>query len=286
MKRPKFIKKIKPLLKLSEFPPIVSVLRLHGVIGQVGPSKKGLTLESLDEDIQKAFSYSRLKAVVLDINSPGGSPVQSSLIYRRIREHAEKKKVPVYSFASEVAASGGYWLACAGEEIYAEDASIVGSIGVVSSGFGLEGLIKKLGIERRIHTAGKSKSILDPFKKETAEDIAHLKSLQQSIHDSFVELVENARKDKLNQEIKNEIFSGAFWTGRQAVDMGLVDKIGELHIVMKEKFGDNVDIRIVNPAKKTKAWQVFSSKQEQQLMFAKNILHVVEEEILWDKFRL
>ena len=177
--------------------PVVAVVRLNGVIGQMGPLRGGLSLRGLAGIIERAFRQKRLKAVALAINSPGGSPVQSSLIHARIRALAEERDIPVLVFCEDVAASGGYWLACAGDEIYANENSIVGSIGVVSAGFGFVELIKKLGVERRVYTAGEKKAALDPFRPESPDDIARLKSIQIDMHDSFKELVRRRRGKRL-----------------------------------------------------------------------------------------
>lgn len=216
---------------------VVSVLRLNGVIGAAGFMKKGMSLEALEEVIEKAFEQKHLKAVALSINSPGGSPVQSALIAGRIRELAEEKDVPVYAFCEDAAASGGYWLACAGDEIYAHSSSIVGSIGVISAGFGFTELLEKIGVQRRVYTSGDSKSQLDPFSAEKASDIKHLKSLQNDIHEQFKDYVKSRRTDKLKEDEK-KLFSGSFWTGAKAEEFGLVDGLGELRNICKEKFGD------------------------------------------------
>lgn len=228
----------------------VAIVRLYGVIGQAGPLKKGLTLPDLEETLEQAFDIKGLKAVAIAINSPGGSPVQSALIAGRIRGLAEKKDVPVLAFCEDAAASGGYWLACAGDEIYAQSASIVGSIGVISAGFGFTDLIEKIGVERRVYTSGESKSQLDPFKPEKKEDIKHLKELQNDIHDQFKEYVRSRRTDRLKEEDK-ALFNGNFWTGAAAEKLGLVDALGELKTVCREKYGDKVRFKDVG---KPKGW--------------------------------
>ena len=191
--------------------------------------------------IEKAFSRKNLSAVALLINSPGGSPVQSSLIAARIRRLAEEKEVPVYAFVEDVAASGGYWLATAADEIYVDLSSIVGSIGVIYSGFGFQKLIENYGIERRIHTAGEEKSFLDPFKPENAEDIDRLINLQKEIHSAFVAQVKNSRGDRLQNE---NIFTGEFWVGETAKKLGLVDGIGHLIPTMKKIYGDKTNFYV------------------------------------------
>jgi len=205
--------------------PVVGVIRLDGVIGRMGPIYRGLTLAALADSLERAFRLRHLKAVALAINSPGGSAVQSSLIAGRIRDLADEHDVPVYAFAEDVAASGGYWLALAADEIYADGNSIIGSIGVVSSGFGFTELIKRIGVERRLHTAGDKKAMLDPFSPEKPADVRHLKDLQKDIHENFTAMVRDRRGDKLKADDK-KLFSGAFWTGPRALEMGLIDGLG------------------------------------------------------------
>ena len=222
---------------LSSKKKVVSIIRLSGVIGAKVGMKSGLTIESLNEVIEDAFKPKRLTAVCIIINSPGGSPVQSEFITSRIRMLSDEKNIPVYSFVEDVAASGGYWLATAGDEIYASKNSIIGSIGVVSSGFGFKDAIEKLGIERRIYTSGKSKSILDPFSGEKKEDIEIIKKLQRQIHDNFIGQVKKRRKGKLTQD-DDILFNGEFWTGQVAVDFGLIDDIGEVYSFIKKNYKD------------------------------------------------
>lgn len=221
--------------------PAVGVIRLAGVVGHAGIGRRGLTLEALAPAIQRAFGLRRLAAVALEINSPGGSPVQSDLIARRIRDLADEKKVPVIAFCEDTAASGGYWLACAADEIYAMPGSIVGSIGVVSAGFGFVDAIEKLGIERRIHAAGKEKVILDPFRPERRADVTILKRIQADLHDQFKAWVKDRRGAKLDGD--TDLFSGAFWTGREAAGLGLVDGLGDRNRVMRARFGDKTRFR-------------------------------------------
>ena len=218
--------------------PFVAVIRLQGPIANSG---RGLDDMSLAPVIEKAFSRGRPKAVALQINSPGGSPVQSSLIAARIRRLADEKKVPVFAFVEDVAASGGYWLACAADEIYLDEGSIAGSIGVISAGFGFDGIISRNGVERRVHTAGKSKSLLDPFKPEKPEDVARLKGWLDQMHEVFIDYVKGRRGDKLADE--PDLFTGDVWIGRKAVEMGLADGIGHLAPVMQERFGKKVKYR-------------------------------------------
>ena len=227
--------------------PRVAMVRLAGVIAAGGsPLKRGLNLDSVDPVLKKAFGMRRIKAVILVINSPGGSPVQSSLIGARIRQLAKKHDVPVLAFCEDVAASGGYWLATSADEIYANDASIIGSIGVISAGFGFVQALEKLGVERRVYTSGKSKSKLDPFQPEKEEDVQYLKTLQSDIHQTFIDQVRIRRGSRLNAP-EDELFSGQFWTGVKARELGLVDGLGAMHDVLSERFGDKLEIVAVQP---------------------------------------
>jgi signal peptide peptidase SppA len=224
--------------------PVVTVLRLHGVIGRIGPVGSGLTLARLEKSIDRAFSARHLKTVVLSINSPGGSPVQSALIAGRIRQLADEKDIPVVAFTEDVAASGGYWLACAADEIYAEDTSIVGSIGVISAGFGFDGAIARLGIERRLHATGPRKGMLDPFREERPEDVARLKGIQADIFESFKDHVRARRAGRLKAD-EAALFDGGVWSGREALALGLVDGLGDMRTVLRARFGDKVRLRPV-----------------------------------------
>ena len=225
-------------------PPRVNVLRLDGVIGARGRFQQGLSIETTAGLIERAFSGPRLKAVAIVVNSPGGSPAQSSLIHDRIRALSAEKKVPVIAFVEDVAASGGYWIACAGEEIHVQPSSIVGSIGVVSPGFGFVEAIAKLGIERRLHASGENKAILDPFLPEDPEDVARLEALQKEIHDLFIAHVKDRRGQRLN-DVDGDLFTGAFWTGEGARLRGLVDGIGEVRQVMRGRFGEKVKLEAI-----------------------------------------
>lgn len=218
--------------------PVVSVVRLHGVISaQAAPvPRQVLNAASVDKVLERAFDVERLAAVALVINSPGGSPTQSQLIGDRIRALADEHEVPVLAFCEDVAASGGYWLACAADEIYACTTSVVGSIGVISSGFGLDGLIEKWGVTRRLHTAGGSKSRLDPFLPERPEDVAWLTGLQEQLHDRFTDWVRERRGDRLASD--TELFDGEIWLGGRARELGLIDGIGTAREVLSERFPD------------------------------------------------
>jgi signal peptide peptidase SppA len=216
--------------------PHVAVIRLQGAIATSG---RALSDRGLADSIEKAFR-SKPKAVALEISSPGGSPVQSSLICARIRRLADEKDIPVYSFVEDVAASGGYWLATAGDEIYVDRGSIVGSIGVISAGFGLTGTLDKLGAERRVYTAGKSKSMLDPFQAEKPADVKRLRGLLDDMHVFFKDHVSTRRTGKL---VDKDLFTGDIWVGQKAIDVGLADHLGHLVPTMKDRFGDKVKFR-------------------------------------------
>jgi serine protease SohB len=220
-------------------PPVVSVVRLSGVIGAAGRFGGGLNDAGLAPVLERAFKAGRPRAVALVINSPGGSPVQSSLIAARIRRLAEEKKIPVHAFVEDAAASGGYWLACAADDIWADESSILGSIGVISAGFGFPELLARQGIERRVHTAGRSKSTMDPFRPENPEDVARLHAVLEPIHAAFIAHVTARRGDRLAKDAP-DLFEGAFWAGRQAVALGLADGIAHPVPKLKEMYGDKV----------------------------------------------
>ena len=225
--------------------PVVSVLRLAGIIGRVGPVRAGnLTLANMERAIDRAFAPKRLAAVALAVNSPGGSPVQSALIAGRIRARADERGVPVLAFAEDVAASGGYWLACAGDEIFADENSIVGSIGVIAAGFGFVELIARHGVERRVHTAGARKGMLDPFRPENPVEVERLREVQRDMHESFIAHVRARRGRRLKGD-DEVLFSGEFWSGRRATALGLVDGLGDLRGILRDRFGERVRIRPV-----------------------------------------
>jgi signal peptide peptidase SppA len=235
-------------LSLQKLPPRVAVVRLAGVIGPLAPLRHGLNLANLQRTLERAFALPRLNAVALALNSPGGSAAQSALIARRIRALAEEKSVPVMAFVEDVAASGGYWLACAADEIVVDENSIVGSIGVIYSGFGFADAIEKLGIERRLHAQGEKKILLDPFRPEAPEDLARLARLQGEIHDNFKAFVRARRGGKLKID-EAELFSGEVWSGRRAVEGGLADGLGELNSTLKERFGPHVELKRIGPSR-------------------------------------
>lgn len=229
-----------PIERFRNPPPVVGVLRLDGVIGRsAGPGRQGLSLESHEKAIAKVFSNKRNKAVALVINSPGGSPVQSALIGKRIRDLADEKELPVIAFCEDVAASGGYWLACAADEIFADENSIVGSIGVISAGFGFADLIERFGIERRVYSTGPRKGMLDPFQDEKADDVDRLRELHDDIFENFKNHVRRCRGDRL-RATDDALFTGDIWTGRQAVEVGLIDGLAEMREEMRKRFGEKV----------------------------------------------
>lgn len=236
-----------PLLPKSMRPEgsVIPVVRLHGTIapsgGQLRPS---LSLASTAGVLQKAFSMRSAPAVAISINSPGGSPVQARLIYRRIRDLAEEKNKYVIVFVEDVAASGGYMIAAAGDEIVADPSSIVGSIGVISAGFGFTGLIKKIGVDRRVYTAGRNKSILDPFQPEKKDDVERLKALQLDVHETFIDLVKERREGKLGDH--PDLFTGQFWTGRGAAELGLVDELGDMRSFLKKRYGEKTKLKLIS----------------------------------------
>ncbi len=275
--------------------PTVPVLRLTGVIGMSTPMRQNLSLAATAGAIEKAFKMSKTPAVAILVNSPGGSPVQSNLIFRRIRQLAEENDKKVYVFCEDVAASGGYFLAIAGDEIYADPSSVIGSIGVISASFGLNHAIERLGIERRVYTSGKSKSQLDPFKPENPEDIARLKSIQSDIHDTFIGAVKERRGGRLTGP-DNELFSGAFWSTRQALEFGLIDGVSDIRTKMRELFGEKVRLRIV-PFGQTSLLSYlkrapFASSAAAPIgipstySLADDVLSTVEARALWSRFGL
>ena len=258
----------------------IPTLRLTGVIGQAGIARSGLTIAGIEKLVDKLFSDKKAPAVALIINSPGGSPTQSSLIAEKIIHLAKEKNKKVYAFVEDVAASGGYWLACAADEIYLDLNSIVGSIGVISPGFGFVDLIKKIGVERRVYTSGKSKSFLDPFKEEKKEDIDRLKSIQEQIHENFIEYVKSRRGSKLLNSSEDEIFSGLFWVGKKGVDLGLADGIGSINQIIREKYGNKAKIKIIDQKKS------FLQKRLSSSINNNDIINRLEEMVMWSRYGL
>lgn len=263
---------------------IIASLTLSGVIGKDSKLDSGINVSNCAPLIKKAFETKKAKAVVINVNSPGGSPVQSELIYNYIRELSDEKKIPVYTFAQDLAASGGYWLLLSGDEVYAHNSSLIGSIGVIFSGFGFVELIKKIGVERRIYTEGKNKAILDPFMPEQDENIDILKQAQKGVFESFSELVSTRRKGKLKDKEEN-LFTGAFWSGKDAKRLGLIDDIADVRSKMKEKFGDKVEIKEIT-SKKSFLKGLLSSKSNFGETISNNLVYKVEEKLQFNKFGL
>jgi len=289
MKLGKFFSSLRRTV-FGEPAPKVAVLRLDGVIASGGRFKQNINMASVAGQIEEAFSLGGLSAVALQINSPGGSPVQSALILQRIRDLAKEKDVPVLAFAEDVAASGGYMLAIAADEIYANESSIIGSIGVVSSGFGFKGAIEKLGIERRLYTAGENKSMLDAFQDEKEEDVARLKEIQLEIHEHFKKLVRDRRGKRL-KGLRGKLFSGEVFTGNEAIKMGLIDGIGDARTVLRDRFGEKVKLRVVSE-KKSRFGSLLGlgSRHGSDLGKIEDMPHglitAVEERLIWNKFGL
>ena len=262
---------------------MVSIIKLNGTISS---SSKNLNILNLAKSIDQAFSLKGVKEVVLDINCPGGSPVQTSLIFNRIRMLAKEKKLPVSSFTQDVAASGGYWLACAGDKIFVDRNSIIGSIGVISGGFGFQELIKKIGVEWRLQTSGESKSFLDPFLSEKQEDIERLKSIQNEIHNNFKSIVVSRRKGKIS-DMPHELFTGQFWTGSRAIELGLADEIGDINSIMKEKYGKKVKFKVFgNDQSWLRKRLGLTSSTNAGIYQIDNIIESLNSRIMWSKFGL
>ena len=261
---------------------VVSVVNLYGVIGKVG-IKGGLNLDSINKQLEDAFKPRNLAAVCLCINSPGGSPVQSELIASRIIQLSEKNQVPVYSFIEDMAASGGYWLACAADEIYASKSSIIGSIGVVSAGFGFVDTMNKLGIERRVYTQGVNKMVLDPFQPAKSEDVKIIGNLQKQVHQHFIDHVKKCRKNRLTQS-DDILFNGEFWSGLTAKDFGLIDDIDNLYEFIDKKYGSKVKINHIGlkePWLKKKLGISLAAED-----YMDSLEEKIEQKILTDRFRL
>ena len=265
--------------------PIVPVIRLSGTIGRVSRFQSGLSLASVAPLLKKAFAITAAPAVALIVNSPGGSPVQSHLIYKRIRALAEEKEKTVLVFVEDVCASGGYMIACAGDEIVVDPASIVGSIGVVTAGFGFVDAMRKVGVERRVYTSGESKVILDPFQPEKPEDVARLRAIQEEVHDHFIEIVRARRGEVLSKDHERDIFSGQFWSGKTAVSLGLADRSGDLRAVLKERFGEKVRFKLFSTERS------FFGQRGVGIGAigagaADRLISELDERALWDRYRL
>jgi signal peptide peptidase SppA len=270
--------------------PLIPVLRFSGAIGMVTPLRPGLSLSTSASAIEKAFSMRGAKAVAIQINSPGGSAVQSMMIYRRIRALAAEKDLKVYVFAEDVAASGGYLLALAGDEIYADASSIIGSIGVITATFGLNELISKIGVERRVYTAGASKDTLDMFLPEKPDDVERIKAIQSDVHRAFIDLVKTRRGAKIDKAGET-LFNGEFWTGQKALEHGLIDGLADLRTKMRELYGDEVRLKLVAPST---SWLrrrrgVFADGGAFEFGFspgglAADVISAIEARALWSHF--
>ena len=274
-----------PLERFRNPPPQVAVLRFDGLIGMRGP--RGLSLRRFAAAIERAFRLRNLKAVALVVNSPGGAPAQSSLLFRRIRQLAEEKEVPIVAFAEDVAASGGYWLALAADEVFADETSLVGSIGVITASFGFVEVLRKVGVQRRLYTAGENKSLLDPFLAEDPQGVQRLTALQRDMHESFKDLVRARRAGKLKAE-ESVLFSGEVFTGRRALELGLIDGIGDLRSVMRQRYGEDVKLRAIEPERRRfslLSW--FGLPRRPDIGdLAADLLARAEERLIWARFGL
>ncbi len=270
--------------------PTIPVVRLQGTIMSGGGQfRQNLSLASTAAVLEKAFSVKAAPAVAITINSPGGSPVQSRLIFRRIRDLAEEKQRKVLVFVEDVAASGGYMIAVAGDEIFADPSSIVGSIGVVSASFGFPELLAKLGVERRVYTAGRNKAVLDPFRPENPEDVERLKALQVEVHETFIELVRDRRGGRLRDD--PDLFTGLFWTGRKGVELGLVDGIGDLRGVIRQRYGKEAKLQLISPprglfGRRLGMFGIGGSAGSVAHAATEGMLDALEERAAWSRFGL
>ena len=263
--------------------PRVAVVRLSGAIGAVSPLRPGLSIGTVAGSLERAFSMPGAVAVAIVVNSPGGAPAQSHLIHRRIRTLAEEKGLPVFAFVEDVAASGGYMIACAADEIVADPTSLVGSIGVVSAGFGFDKLIARIGVERRVHTQGEAKAMLDPFRPEDPADVERLLHIQADVQALFTGLVTTRRPTLKAGE---NLFTGAIWTGRQALDLGLIDALGDLRTTLRTRFGDTVDLRLVAEAKGSFLSRVLRRATPGGIGLADDAIAAIEERAAWARFGL
>ena len=266
--------------------PLVPVIRLTGPIGMATPLNPGISLANSAEVIERAFDEKKAKAVAVVINSPGGSPVQSMLIFKRLRALAEENDVKLYVFAEDVAASGGYFIALAGDEIYADPSSIIGSIGVIAAGFGFDKAIDKLGIDRRVYTAGEKKLTLDSFQPENEDDVERLKALQRDIHETFKGIVTSRRGDKLTSD---DLFTGEFWTGKKAVELGLIDGLGDVFSKMREVYGNDVNLKLIKPkrglfGRPSSGGVVHFDEMLPTGSFVNNAISALETRALWSRF--
>lgn len=262
--------------------PKVAIIRMSGVIADGGPGRPGISHNKYEKYIEHAFDEFDLKAVLLVINSPGGSPAQSALIGDQIRRLAEECDVPVYAFVEDVAASGGYWLACAADEIYANETSIIGSIGVISASFGFKELIEKHGVERRVHTSGKNKSFMDPFISEKPADVKRLKELQWDLHETFIGWVKDRRGEKL-EGTDNQLFDGKFWSAKKALELGLIDGFSSAKRFAKAKFGDDIKFAEFGPEKKL-VTSLIGGRLKNSI--AEDAIDALETRAMWGRYGL
>lgn len=283
---PSFIRRLIPRRFKSTVVEI-PVIRLSGAIMTGNsPLRQNLSLEGVAAQLDKAFGHKNSPAVAIVINSPGGSPVQSRLIYQRIRDLAEEKHKKVYVFVEDVAASGGYMIAIAGDEIIADPSSILGSIGVVSASFGFTELIKKIGIERRVHTAGKNKAAMDPFQPENPADIEHIKALQLEIHHTFIDMVKARRGTKLAEN--DDLFTGQFWTGITALQLGLIDNLGDIRSHLRKVYGEKTELKLIQSSRGLLGRKSASGIMHAQMIGAagESLIATIEEKNLWSRYGL
>jgi len=274
--------------------PVVPVVRFSGPIGFATPLRPGLSIAAVASGLERAFSLSKVPSVAIVVNSPGGSPVQSNLIFKRVRQLAEEKKKKVYVFCEDVAASGGYYLAIAGDEIYADPSSIVGSIGVISASFGFDKAIAKLGVERRVYTSGEAKGLLDSFQPEKPEDVARLKAIQKDVHDVFIGVVKDRRAARL-KGLDSELFSGAFWSAAKALELGLIDGVSDVRSKMRELHGEDVQLKVVpfGPGgwlsrlfRLPRLGQIGVGELPPALALADDLVSAIETRALWSRYGL
>ena len=289
----KIVDIVRPILpkKFRDKPVVIPTVRLSGAIMASQGMRPTLSIATAAGRLKKAFSVKDAPAVAIVINSPGGSPVQANLIYKRFRALAEENDKKVIVAVEDVAASGGYMIALAGDEIIADPSSIVGSIGVISAGFGFVNLIEKLGVERRVYTAGENKMILDPFKPEKKADIQYLRSIQDEIHDTFVDMVKERRGDVISGDEK-EVFSGRFWTAPTGQSLGLVDRIGDIRSIVKERYGEKAQLKVIGAGggflKRSPPQGVFMPNDLSSIGagFADHMVTQAEERALWARYGL
>jgi len=269
--------------------PVVPVVRLSGVIGVTSPLRPGMTLASVARALERAFEVSNARAVAVIINSPGGSPAQSHLIFRRIRDLAAEKQIPVLAFIEDVGASGGYMLACAGDEIICDPFSIVGSIGVVGGSFGFVELMEKIGVERRLYTSGEHKAMLDPFLPEKPDDVARIKAVQKDIHAHFIALVKERRGAKLKGD-DDTLFSGEFWTAGTAIEFGLADRIGDLRTTLRARYGDKVRTPLIEGERSLLGRKLsgvgLGKLLSGERSLADDVISAIETRALWSRYGL